>query len=94
MGILLFVIGLIISVIGGLWLMLEAFREHILWGLGYIFIPLVGLVFVFMHWDKAKKPFLWLVAGWILIFLGGVLRQSRRERIGGSVPAAVERVRG
>lgn len=38
-------------------LLLTAFRTSLWWGLGYLFVPLVAFVFLFMHWDRAGKPF-------------------------------------
>ncbi len=49
----LFIIG-----ISYLWLLINAFREHILWGLGILFFPIVLLVFLILHWKRAYKPFL------------------------------------
>ena len=55
---ILIAIGLIIAVVYGIILLIKAFQTHILWGLGSLFVPFVSLVFVIMHWDIAKKPFL------------------------------------
>jgi hypothetical protein len=46
------------SIIAHFWLIVIAFGESLTWGLLCIFIPLVYLLFVATHWDKAKKPFL------------------------------------
>lgn len=51
-------IALLISLIYGIKLLILAFKESVLWGLGSIFIPFVGLIFVIMHWEQAKGPFL------------------------------------
>lgn len=58
LGLICLVIGLIIGLIYGIQLLIMAFREHILWGLGYLFVPFVSLVFVIMYWDTTKGPFL------------------------------------
>jgi hypothetical protein len=58
LALILIVIGGIISVVYGIILLIKAFQTSIWWGLGYIFIPLVALIFVVVHWDVAKKPFL------------------------------------
>ncbi|MCH2209196.1 MAG: hypothetical protein MK132_25485 [Lentisphaerales bacterium] len=58
LGIVCLVIGALIAIIYGLQLLIMAFRESILWGLGYLFIPLVSLLFVIVHWGEAKSPFL------------------------------------
>ena len=57
-GTILIAIGLIIALVYGIILLIKAFQTHILWGLGSLFVPFVSLVFVIMHWDVAKKPFL------------------------------------
>lgn len=51
-------IGLLISVIYGIKLLILAFQKSVLWGLGSLFVPFVGLIFVIMHWAEAKGPFL------------------------------------
>jgi hypothetical protein len=48
----------IVTLVSFIWTVVIAFKEHILWGLGSLFVPLVIIVFGIMYWDKAKKPFL------------------------------------
>jgi hypothetical protein len=62
-----FWIGLIVGLVGWLWLAWVALQEGILWGLGTLIIPLVGLVFAILHWDEAKVPFLTCIAGNVLV---------------------------
>lgn len=68
---ILSVIAMIFSVI---WYAFEAFSESILWGLAYLFLPFVGLLFAIFHWDRARSPFLLWIAGFIgyVISLGVV----------------------
>jgi uncharacterized membrane protein len=54
----LIIIGAVISLIFGIQLLVLAFRTSILWGLGYLFVPFVALIFIVVHWDEAKTPFL------------------------------------
>ena len=54
----LLIVGFIIALFYGIQLLILAFRTSILWGLGYLFIPFVALIFVIVHWDEAKTPFL------------------------------------
>lgn len=68
---MLTILGFVIMLIGGLWVLIEAFKESILWGLGCLFIPIVTLVFVIMHWDKAGKPFLIQIVGMVIFAVGG-----------------------
>lgn len=62
MGIL-FLIGWAVAAIGGLWLVVVAFKESVLWGLGVLVVPFVGLFFAVTHWKEAKSPFLLSTAG-------------------------------
>ena len=57
-GAISLIIGVIISVIYGIILLIRAFEAGILWGLGYMFIPFISLIFVIVHWEEAKSPFL------------------------------------
>jgi hypothetical protein len=75
LGLLLMVVGGVIALAGGIWFLVVAFQESILWGLGCMFVPFVSLIFLVMNWDQAAKPFgVNLLGGVILVigmFLGG-----------------------
>ena len=58
LGTILIVIGAIIGIFYGIKILILAFQESALWGIGYIVIPIVSLIFIIMHWDKSKDPFL------------------------------------
>ena len=66
----LFYVGLLVSVVAGIWLLVVAFKTSVWWGLGSLLIPFVALIFVIMHWQVAKKPFLWNLLGGVLIAVG------------------------
>ena len=51
------IVGAVIWIVGSLWFLVTAFKESVLWGLGTLFFPLVGIVFLFVHWKEASKPF-------------------------------------
>jgi hypothetical protein len=72
-GLVLTVGGVASMLVGGLMVLIAAFKESVLWGVGYIFVPLVGLVFVILHWDKAGQGFLISLAGAGAMLLGTVL---------------------
>jgi hypothetical protein len=63
-------LGGLIAFVGGIWLLVVAFKESVWWGLGSIFIPFVSLVFVIVHWQVSKKPFLIQLAGIALCIVG------------------------
>ena len=75
-GMILMGLGSIGVIVTGIWLLILAFQESILWGLGYIFVPFVSLIFVIMHWDKAAKPFLIGLACILPMVLGMFLAGS------------------
>jgi hypothetical protein len=82
LGVLLLFFGIAVAAVGGIWLLVVAFQESVLWGLGSLFIPLVGLAFVISHWDAAKRPFLVNIGGGLLIALGTVMSGSGHEGAG------------
>lgn len=66
-------IGFLIAFVGGIWLLIEGFKESVLWGVGMLLFGFVGLIFAVTHWEQAKKPFLLNVGGAALMFLGVLL---------------------
>lgn len=69
-------IGLAIFIIGGIGMLIAAFKESILWGLGCLLLAPISLVFLILHWDKAKNPFLLQLFGIGIIFLGSMFKHS------------------
>lgn len=65
------VLGFAMLFIGGIWLLVVAFRTNILWGIGSLLLPIIGLLFVMTHWQDAKKPFLWQLAGVVVFVMAG-----------------------
>ena len=62
-------LGLVLLVIGGIWFIIAAFKEGLLWGLGVLFVPFVSLGFLILGWPEAKRPFFLQLAGFGLILL-------------------------
>jgi hypothetical protein len=73
MGMILMILGVILAIVGGIGILIVAFRESVGWGIGCLILPIVSLVFVVMHWEETKKPFLLNLAGTILAVVGGVM---------------------
>ncbi|MEO6171605.1 MAG: hypothetical protein ABIP02_00660 [Arenimonas sp.] len=69
----LMILGLILAVVGGIWLLVVAFQTSILWGICTLLIPFVSLVFVVMHWQASKNPFLLQIAGGVLIGIAAAM---------------------
>src|SRR5262245_5620098 len=51
------------GMVGWLWFMWEAFRAGVVWGLGCMFVPFVGLLFLLHKPERAGKPFLLHLGG-------------------------------
>lgn len=65
----LLIIGWVVAVVGGIMLLVVAFKESVLWGLGCLLVPFVALIFLIMHWSQAKNAFFVQLAGMALIFI-------------------------
>jgi hypothetical protein len=62
--------GLILMLVGGLFFIISAFQESILWGLGVLFLPFVSLVFLVLAWPRAKGPFFLQLYGIVIVLIG------------------------
>ena len=68
--------GVFAIVVGGLWMLVRAFSEGVLWGLGCLFLPLVSLFFLIIHWRQAKDPFFLQLMGLGAIFAAAALDRA------------------
>jgi len=59
--------GLGIFIIGGIGLLIAAFRTHILWGLGVLLVAPVAIIYLIVHWQDAKGPFKLQIFGLLII---------------------------
>ncbi|UCF96948.1 MAG: hypothetical protein JSV89_17490 [Spirochaetaceae bacterium] len=73
LGVILLIIGGIISSVCHIWILVIAFHQSVLWGFGSLLVPFVTFIFVVMYWAEAKKPFLIFIAGGVLLLIGGLL---------------------
>jgi len=80
MGALIILLGIVIIVIGGLGFLIAAFRESILWGLACLFIPIVQLFFLIVHWPEAKRPFFLQLLGLAVLIVGAILSPQTLHR--------------
>ena len=71
LGLFLMFIGFVIALVYGITLLVKAFQTSVLWGLGSLFVPIiVSLVFVIVHWEVARGPFLRFLIGIPFLALG------------------------
>jgi len=67
------ILGILGLFIGGIMLLIAAFQESILWGLGTLIVPFVGLIFICLHWDVSKRPVVVKLAGLVVLGMGMAL---------------------
>ncbi|MCW8133817.1 MAG: hypothetical protein KIS92_25950 [Planctomycetota bacterium] len=73
MGGILVLAGGVLCLIGGLLIAIAAFKESVLWGIGCLIIPIVGLIFVITHFEESKGGLMAYVAGIIAVVAGTVM---------------------
>lgn len=66
----MFWLGVLLSLVGSLWIVVNAFRTSVLWGLGTLFVPFVSLIFALLNFAGNKIPLLLCVLGLVLCFMG------------------------
>jgi hypothetical protein len=66
--------GIIVYLIGGIWLVGIAFQENPLWVIGNMILP-IGLLFAVSHWEEAKRPFFVQLTGLLFLVFGAWLGQ-------------------
>jgi hypothetical protein len=69
---ILVLVGWLTMFVGSIMVLIAAFRESVLWGIGCLFIAPVTLFFIITHWSEAKKGFFIQLAG-IAIILVAIL---------------------
>jgi glutaredoxin-like YruB-family protein len=94
LGGLLLVAGVLLAFVAGIALLVAAFREGVLWGLGCLFVPLVPLAFLIVHWQDCKKWFGRYLLGLMLCFAGavmvGIANPACLEKFNKAAPAKAE----
>lgn len=72
-GMLILAIGSVGLMVGGIWLVVEAFRESLVWGFLVLFVPFAPLVFIIMNWNRAAPPFAVSIMSGMLCGMGFAL---------------------
>lgn len=60
-------IGALILIASGIWYLVITFQKGVWWGLGNLFVPFVGIVFLVIHFRDAWRPFAANIVGIILL---------------------------
>lgn len=83
------IIGGIAALIGGIMLLVAAFRVSVWWGVAYLLVPFASLVFLFKHWEEARQGF-WINLLGALILCGAVFSTPNTRKNVKNLPAAVK----
>ncbi len=59
--------GALVIFVGDILYAVRMFQTSVLWGIAGLFIPFVDFAFLFLHWDKVKRPFLLQLAGVVVV---------------------------
>ena len=66
-----------VSFVGGVWMLVNAFRVSVWWGLGYLFVPFVALFFTLCALGRSKEAIRHMVPG----------GPDQHGRVGADLPA-------
>jgi len=69
--------GFLLMLLGWIAFIVMAFRESILWGLGVLFLPFVSLIFLVLHWARAKNSFFLQLWGLLIVIVGAFALSAR-----------------
>jgi hypothetical protein len=71
-GTLLLWIGVALVLLGSFAFLVAAFRESVIWGLLVLFVSPCGLIFLVLHWSRARNSFFLMLWGWGFMALGAL----------------------
>jgi len=75
---LLLLLAYAMLLLGGIMILIAAFRVGILWGLAVLFLPgIVHLIFIIVHWKEAKNGALLQLAAIPVLIAAFVLAPHR-----------------
>ena len=69
-GVPLLIGGMLVALVASIGYLVAAFRVGVWWGVGCLFVAPVSLLFLILHWNVARKPFLISLAGVAAAFVG------------------------
>lgn len=73
MAVLLFCLGGLLSLYGGVWFLVLVFKESVGWGLACLFLPVLSWVYLIMNFSDVKNPFFLQLAGTAIYIIGFIL---------------------
>lgn len=82
MDALLILGGLLLIVLGAVWLVVQAFGTSLFWGVGVLALPPVSLLYLARHWARARRALLLSSLGFVPLVAGfSLLASQNPERL-------------
>ena len=81
MGFFLLGVGVLVNIVCGFWIIFQAFRVSVGWGLAVMFIPFASLVFVYKNWSDTKTPFLAGLGGSLLVIISAMMAPTASQNL-------------
>ena len=72
-GGLLLMLGKLVGLISWIWMLIEIFKSGLLWFIGCLLIPFLGLIWLVLNWQEGKQPFFLGLVGAAITGLGLIL---------------------
>jgi hypothetical protein len=72
LGSVVHTLGWILTFLGSLWIITLGWQRNIHWGVVCFFVSVIQLVYVALHWKESKEAFFLLIAGFVLVIIGGL----------------------
>ena len=69
MDVLLFLLGLLLYVVGAIGILVEEFKENILWGIFGLLFQIPNLLFACLYFQRCKRWLGCMLAGILICFL-------------------------
>ena len=61
------VLGWLLMMVGGIWLLVMAFKESLVWGFCCLFLQIAQPIFICTHWDRSWRPLLLSLFGFATV---------------------------
>ncbi len=72
-GSILLLLGVLFYLIGAIGVLVEEFRESIIWGLFGLFTQVVNVLFAILYFKRCKRWLGLMLIGFLLIILGAIV---------------------
>ena len=73
LGTIIMAVAAIAALYFSILILIENFKENVLWGLGSLFLGIPMLVFIAMRWDLVGKHFLKYLGCFAVVIIGSIL---------------------